>query len=80
VPGATGKVTFSLVVTDNLGVQSAPAFITVTLQPAPVALIAANPTDAVEGSAINLTGAGSSSSGNIASFKFSLEPQEPPTT
>ena len=72
VPNTSGTVTFSLVVTDNLGVQSAPAFATVTIQGAPVAVISTKPTTVGPGGAIELIGDGSKSSGTIASYTFSL--------
>lgn len=78
VPNTTGTVTFSLVVTDNLGVQSAPAFATVTIQGPPVAVLTAAPTTLAEGGTIELTGAKSTSSGSIASYKFSLVPPANP--
>jgi len=74
VPNASGTVTFSLVVTDNLGAESAPAFATVSIQSPPVAVLAASPATVPEGGAIELSGTGSSSSGSIASYKFSLVP------
>ncbi|MGD0931616.1 MAG: hypothetical protein ABR902_13280 [Candidatus Korobacteraceae bacterium] len=77
VPNTTGTVTFSLVVTDNLGVQSAPAFATVTIQGAPKAALTATPTVLTEGGTIQLSGSGSTSSGSIAKYVFSLVP---PTT
>src|SRR6266702_2214085 len=72
VPNTSGTVTFSLVVTDNLGVQSAPAFVTVTIQGAPVAVISTKPTTIGPGGAIELIGDGSKTSGTIASYTFSL--------
>jgi hypothetical protein len=77
VPNTSGTVTFSLVVTDNLGVQSAPAFATVTIQGAPVAVIAATPATVAAGGAIELAGTGSTSSGSIASYTFALVPPAP---
>ncbi|HEX8713649.1 MAG TPA: hypothetical protein VF730_17360 [Terracidiphilus sp.] len=78
VPNTTGTVTFSLVVTDNLGVQSAPAFATVTIQGPPVAVLTATPATLAENGTIELTGAKSTSSGSIASYKFSLVPASAP--
>ncbi|MGA2674341.1 MAG: hypothetical protein ABSE99_14070 [Terracidiphilus sp.] len=72
VPNLTGPVTFSLVVTDNLGVESAAAFATVNIQPPPVAALTATPAIVTEGGVIELSGAGSTSTGSIASYKFSL--------
>ncbi|MGA3345108.1 MAG: hypothetical protein ABSC76_09600 [Terracidiphilus sp.] len=82
VPNTSGTVTFSLVVTDNLGVSSAPAFATVTIQGAPIAVIAATPETIAAGGAINLSGAGSTSAGSIASYTFALvpPPAPPPVT
>jgi hypothetical protein len=74
VPNTSGTVTFSLVVTDNLGVKSAPAYATVTIQGAPVAVLAATPTTVAAGQAIDLSGSGSTSTGSIASYTFSLVP------
>lgn len=72
VPNATGKVTFQLVVTDNLGVQSAPVTATVVIQGPPTAVIAATPAVVTAGGAIELTGQDSSSTGTIASYAFTL--------
>jgi len=79
VPNTTGTVTFSLVVTDNLGVQSQPARATVTIQGAPVAVLTATPPAVTEGGAIELSGAGSTSSGSISSYTFALVPPNPTT-
>jgi hypothetical protein len=78
VPNTLGTVTFSLVVTDNLGVQSQPAFATLTIQGAPVAVLAATPATVTEGGAIELSGAGSTSSGSITNYTFSLVPAATP--
>jgi hypothetical protein len=74
VPNQSGTVTFQLVVTDNLGQQSAPATVTVVIQSAPVARIAATPTSVAPGGAITLSGAGSTATdpGTIATFTFSV--------
>ncbi len=72
VPNTSGTVTFSLVVTDNLGVASAPATITVNIQSSPVAVLKADSTTVPAGGAIKLSGTGSTSSGSIASYTFSL--------
>jgi hypothetical protein len=74
VPATAGTVTFSLVVTDNLGVESAPAFATVSIQAPPVAVLGATPSSVPAGGVIQLSGAGSTSSGSIAKFTFSLLP------
>jgi hypothetical protein len=72
VPGVTGAVTFSLVATDNLGAESQPAYVQVNIQAPPVAKLAATPATVAEGGTIELSGAGSTSSGSIASYRFSL--------
>jgi hypothetical protein len=59
-------------------VQSAPAFATVTIQGAPIAVIAATPAVVAEGGAIELAGGNSTSAGSIASYTFALVP--PPAT
>jgi hypothetical protein len=74
VPNTSGTVTFSLVVTDNLGVESAPAFATVSIQAPPVAVITATPPTVQAGGVIQLSGAGSSSTGSIAKYTFALLP------
>jgi hypothetical protein len=66
-------VTFSLVVTDNLGVKSPPATATVNIQAAPTARLTATPNTVTPGGAIELSGSGSSSSGSIASYTFTVE-------
>ena len=73
VPNRSGSVTFSLVVTDNLGVVSAPATFTVNIQPSPVAELT-GPESVLAGASIQLSGAGSQSTGSIASYQFSLLP------
>jgi hypothetical protein len=72
VPNTSGAVTFELVVTDSLGNQSAPAFVTVEIQGVPVAVLTATPESVEPGAAITLSGAGSSSAGSIASYTFTL--------
>lgn len=74
VPGVTGSVRFSLVVTDNLGVQSEAAYATVTIQGPPVAALTATPSPVAENGTITLSGAGSTSSGTITKYTFSLAP------
>ena len=74
VPGTTGSIRFSLVVTDNLGQESAPAYVTVAVQNLPIANITASPMTIVEGGAVELSGAASTSTGTIASYTFSLAP------
>ena len=74
VPNKSGPVVFSLVVTDNLGVKSQPAYATVNIQSPPVAVLVATPATVTAGGAITLSGAGSTSSGSIASYTFSLVP------
>ncbi|MGD0096994.1 MAG: hypothetical protein ABSB60_10895 [Terracidiphilus sp.] len=74
VPNTSGTVTFSLVVTDNLGVQSKPAFVTVTIQGTPVAVLSATPKEIAAGGAVKLAGDASTTSGTITSYTFSLAP------
>jgi hypothetical protein len=74
VPNKSGPAVFSLVVTDNLGVKSAPAYATVNIQSPPVAVLTATPATVTAGGAITLSGAGSTSSGSIVSYTFSLVP------
>lgn len=74
VPGVTGSVRFSLVVTDNLGVQSEAAYATVTIQGPPTAVLTATPATVAEDGTITLSGAGSTSSGTITNYTFSLAP------
>jgi hypothetical protein len=59
-------------------VSSAPAFATVTIQGAPTAVIAATPAVVADGGAIELSGAGSTSAGSIASYTFALVPPAAP--
>lgn len=72
VPNTSGQVTFSLVVTDNLGVVSPPSTVTVTIQSPPTAVLKAGSATTAAGGVIQLSGAGSTSSGSIASYTFSL--------
>lgn len=74
VPNTSGSVTFQLIVTDNLGVQSAPVTYTVNIQGAPTAVLTATPNPVAAGKAITLSGAGSTANGTgtIASYAFSL--------
>jgi len=74
VPNTAGTVTFSLVVTDNLGIQSTPAYATVTVQAPPTAKLTASPSTIAAGGTITLSGAGSASSGSFANYLFSLVP------
>ncbi len=73
-PNTSVAVRFQLVVTDNLGQESAPAYATVSVQGPPVAVLTATPGTVQAGNVINLSAAGSSSGGSIASYKFSLVP------
>ncbi len=73
VPNGVGVLTFQLVVTDNLGQQSAPAVATVTVQGPPIAVLAATPSQVAQGGAITLDGSKSTSTGTIASYSFTLE-------
>jgi hypothetical protein len=72
VPNTSGQVTFSLVVTDNLGVVSSPATVTVTIQSPPTAVLRTESPTVAAGGPIQLSGTGSTSSGSIASYTFSL--------
>jgi hypothetical protein len=73
VPNTSGTVTFQLVVTDNLGtVSTNTAQATVTIQGPPTAVLTATPAVVADGGTIELSGAGSTSSGTIANYKFSL--------
>lgn len=74
VPAQSGTVMFSLVVTDNLGVESAPASAAVTIQGPPVAVLTATPAAVAPGGAIELSGSGSTSTGTIVRYTFSLMP------
>jgi hypothetical protein len=74
VPNQSGTVTFSLVVTDNLGEASQPATVNVSIQGPPIAVLTATPTTIATGGTIELSGSGSTTSGSIASYKFSLVP------
>ncbi|HUK46828.1 MAG TPA: hypothetical protein VLW06_04515 [Terriglobales bacterium] len=78
VPDTSGQVTFSLVVTDNLGVQSQPATVTVNIQSPPVAVLTTSTPAVSAGGPIELSGSGSSSSGNITNYTFSLVPSATP--
>lgn len=74
VPNQSGTVTFSLVVTDNLGQKSAPATVTVTIQSLPTAKITATPPTVAAGGAITLSGAGSTAAapGTLTNFTFNV--------
>lgn len=74
VPNQTGAVTFQLVVTDNLGQQSAPATVTVTIQGPPTASVAATPTTIKPGAPITLSGAKSTAQapGSITTYTFTV--------
>jgi hypothetical protein len=75
VPNTSGQVTFSLVVTDNLGQQSQnKPTVTVTIQPPPVAALTGPTTPVPAGSPIQLSGAGSTPLANIKTFTFTLVP------
>jgi hypothetical protein len=82
VPNSSGSVTFQLVVTDNLGVQSAPVTATVTIQAAPVAVLTATPATVAAGGVITLSATGSSAGapGSIAQYSFSVLPTGTTTT
>ena len=68
---------FSLVVQDDLGNSSQPAFVDVTVQALPVAVITTAPTISVN-SNITLNGAGSAPSGHIKTYKWELVSETPP--
>jgi hypothetical protein len=74
VPNTSGAVTLQLVVTDNLGVQSEPATVTVEIQGPPTAVVSATPNPVAAGKPIALSGAGSTAAGagSIASYSFTL--------
>lgn len=72
-PAAGAVLRFSLVVTDEFNNVSAPAFIDVTVQPLPVAVL--KPVGTVSaGSTITLDGTGSTPAGNLKSFQWELVP------
>jgi len=77
VPATSGPVTFQLVVTDNLGNQSAPATITIEIQPAPVALLSTSTPSVRAGSPIELSGVSSTAAapGTIISYRYTLVSQ-----
>lgn len=74
VPNTSGSVTFQLVVTDNLGVASAPATVTIKIQGAPTAVLSGTPNPVAAGKTITLSGQGSSAAdpGTIASYAYTL--------
>jgi len=74
--GPGTSVTFSLVVTDDLGQKSVPATATVTIQGLPTAKLTATPSAIAAGQPITLSGAGSAAAapGTITTFTFSLVP------
>jgi hypothetical protein len=76
VPNTSGTVTFQLIVTDNLGVASAPVTQTVTIQGAPIAVLKATPAVVAAGKTITLDASGSTAAapGTVASYAFTLEP------
>ncbi len=74
VPNTSGTVTFSLVVTDDLGVTSKPATVTVNIQGPPLAVLTTPQPKVTAGSPIQLSGANSTSTGTIRTFTFSLVP------
>ena len=77
VPATSGSVTFELVVTDNLGNQSAPATITVEVQPAPVAVLSTSTPSVRAGAPIELSGVNSvaATPGTITSYRYTLVSQ-----
>ena len=74
VPATSGPVTFQLVVTDNLGNQSAPATITIEIQPAPIAVLSTSTPSVRAGSPIELSAANSAAAapGTITSYRYTL--------
>jgi len=74
VPATSGPVTFQLVVTDNLGNQSAPASITIEIQPAPIAVLSTSTPSVRAGSPIELSAANSAAQapGTITSYRYTL--------
>jgi len=72
VPNQSGTVTFSLVVTDNLGIASQAATVSVTIQGPPVAKLSTTTPVVAPGGTIQLSGDGSVSTGSLSTFKFSL--------
>ena len=72
-PAAGSSLRFSLVVTDDLGNKSAPAFIDVAVQALPVAVLKPIKTVSV-GSTITLDGTGSTPAANIKSYQWELVP------
>lgn len=76
-PAAGTSLRFSLVVTDDLGNQSQPAFIDVAVQALPVAVL--KPVKTVSaGAAITLDGTGSTPAANIKSYQWELVPPAAP--
>ncbi len=80
VPNTSGSVTFQLVVTDNLGQVSAPSTLTVSIQGTPLATLTTPSPVVKPGAAISLSGAGSTSTGTITNFTFSLVTPGAPTS
>ena len=74
VPATIGPVTFQLVVTDNLGNQSAPATVTIEIQPAPVAVLSTSTPSVRAGSPIELSAVSSTAAapGTITSYRCML--------
>ena len=73
VPNTSGTVTFTLVVTDDLGNKSpTPATATVTIQGPPTAVLSATPTTVSAGGTIELSGATSTTTGKLTNFLFTV--------
>lgn len=68
---------FSLVVEDDLGNNSQPAFVDVTVQALPVAVIRAAPTVSANTN-ISLDGSGSGPAGHLKAYKWELVSETPP--
>lgn len=75
VPGTVLR--FSLIVQDDLGNSSMPAFIDVTVQESPIAVITSAPTVSSNTNII-LNGAASGPAGHLKNYKWELVSQNPP--
>jgi hypothetical protein len=79
VAATSGTVTFQLVVYDDFNTPSAPVTATVTIQAVPTAVLAATPAIVGPGGTITLSGAGSTTTGSISKYAYSLvSPPDPP--
>ena len=75
-PAAGQVLRFSLVVIDDLGNSSQPAFVNVTVQALPVAVLAGPPTVSA-GATIALVGSDSTPTGHIKTYQWQLVPVRP---